>query len=62
MAAVSTNNIDHVKNVAAALAATAAPPAVQAPEGGAGPTAPAPEGGAVPAEAAPAPASQEEGQ
>lgn len=62
MAAVSTNNIDHVKNVAAALAAIAAPPAVQTSEGGAAPTAPAPEGGAVPAEAAPAPASQEEGQ
>lgn len=31
MAAVATNNIDHVKNVAAALAAAAAPPAEQQP-------------------------------
>ncbi|MGN1180101.1 MAG: VanW family protein [Suilimivivens sp.] len=31
MAAISTNNIDHVKNVAAALAAAAAPPAAEAP-------------------------------
>lgn len=31
MAAVATNNIDHVKNVAAALAAGAAPPALDAP-------------------------------
>lgn len=31
MAAVATNNIDHIKNVAAALAAAAAPPADQAP-------------------------------
>ena len=29
MAAISTNNIDHVKNVAAALAAAAAPPAAE---------------------------------
>lgn len=36
MAAISTNNIDHVKNVAAALAAAAAPPA---PEGEAAPPA-----------------------
>lgn len=46
MAAVATNNIDHVKNVAAALAAAAAPPAAETP-------APAPaDGAAVPAEAA----------
>ena len=31
MAAISTNNIDHVKNVAAALAAAAAPPAAEVP-------------------------------
>ena len=31
MAAISTNNIDHVKNVAAALTAAAAPPATEAP-------------------------------
>lgn len=31
MAAISTNNIDHVKNVAAALAAAAAPPAAETP-------------------------------
>ena len=49
MAAVATNNIDHVKNVAAALAAAAAPPAPEAApaEGQAGgtpePPAPAPE-------------------
>lgn len=47
MAAVATNNIDHVKNVAAALAAAAAPPAAEAP-------AQAPAGGAaVPAETSP---------
>ncbi|MDE5908942.1 MAG: VanW family protein [Lachnospiraceae bacterium] len=54
MAAISTNSIDHVKNVAAALAAAAAPPAAEAPaqppaEG----AAPAPAEGAAPA---PAPA------
>ncbi len=48
MAAVATNNIDHVKNVVAALAAAAAPPAVEAP------AAPPAEGAAPPAEAAPA--------
>lgn len=37
MAAVATNNIDHIKNVAAALAAAAAPP----PQGGEAPAAPA---------------------
>lgn len=31
MAAIATNNIDHVKNVVAALAAAAAPPAAEAP-------------------------------
>lgn len=31
MAAIATNNIDHVKNVAAALAAAAAPPAAETP-------------------------------
>ncbi len=31
MAAIATNNIDHVKNVAAALAAAAAPPPAEAP-------------------------------
>ena len=46
MAAIATNSIDHVKNVAAALAAAAAPPAAEVP-------APA-EGAAPPAEAAPA--------
>lgn len=47
MAAISTNNIDHVKNVAAALAAAAAPPAA--------PEAPAAENPAeVPAAEAPA--------
>ena len=44
MAAVATNNIDHVKNVVAALAAAAAPPAVEAP------AAPPAEGAAPPAE------------
>ncbi len=48
MAAVATNNIDHVKNVVAALAAAAAPPAAEAP------AAPPAEGAAPPAEAAPA--------
>lgn len=54
MAAISTNNIDHVKNVAAALAADAAPPATEAP-------APAPVEGetAAPAEAVPAEAPAE---
>ncbi len=47
MAAVATNNIDHVKNVVAALAAAAAPPAAEAP------AAPPAEGAAPPAEAAP---------
>lgn len=47
MAAVATNNIDHVKNVAAALAAAAAPPAAETP-------AQAPvDGAAVPAETSP---------
>lgn len=48
MAAIATNNIDHVKNVAAALAAAAAPPAAEAPAPaeGAAPAAP-------PAEATP---------
>lgn len=47
MAAIGTNNIDHVKNVAAALAAAAAPPAVEAPV-------PVPaEGAALPADTAP---------
>ena len=39
MAAIATNNIDHVKNVVAALAAAAAPPAAEAPA--APPSAPA---------------------
>lgn len=43
MAAISTNSIDHVKDVAAALAAAAAPPAVPEPQ-------------AVPEQAPPAPA------
>ncbi|MCX4352601.1 MAG: VanW family protein [Lachnospiraceae bacterium] len=47
MAAIATNNIDHVKNVVAALAAAAAPPAAEAP------AAPPAEGAAPPAEAAP---------
>lgn len=47
MAAVATNNIDHVKNVAAALAAAAAPPVAETPE-----QAPA-EGAAVPVEGTP---------
>ncbi|RKI90876.1 hypothetical protein D7V94_12210 [Parablautia intestinalis] len=51
MAAVATNNIDHVRSVASALAAGAAPPA--APEG-----APAAAEG-VPAEGAPAPVAPE---
>ncbi len=46
MAAIATNNIDHVKNVVAALAA-AAPPAAEAP------AAPPAEGAAPPAEVAP---------
>lgn len=57
MAAIATNNIDHVKNVAAALAAAAAPPPAEAPatppaEGSAPPTAetPAPPPAEVPAE------------
>ena len=51
MAAIATNNIDHVKNVAAALAAAAAPPAP--PEN---PAAPSQQPEAQPAPAAPAPA------
>ena len=47
MAAIATNNIDHVKNVVAALAAAAAPPAAEAP------AAPPAEGAAPPAEVAP---------
>ena len=47
IAAIATNNIDHVKNVVAALAAAAAPPAAEAP------AAPPAEGAAPPAEAAP---------
>ena len=66
MAAIGTNSIDHVKNVAAALAAAAAPPAegvpIQPPAGGvpvqppAGETQqpPAADPAAPPAEAAPA--------
>lgn len=43
MAAISTNNIDHVKNVAAALAAAAAPPEAPDPQAAApGQTEPAP--------------------
>ncbi len=49
MAAVATNNIDHVKNVAAALAAAAAPPAPETPA-----QAPAADGAmVVPAEGTP---------
>lgn len=59
MAAIATNNIDHVRNVAAALAAAAAPPAEGTPVEGA----PAPAEGtpteAAPAEGAPAPAPVE---
>jgi vancomycin resistance protein YoaR len=47
MAAIATNNIDHVKNVVAALAAAAAPPAAEAP------AAPPAEGASPPAEVAP---------
>lgn len=47
MAAIATNNIDHVKNVVAALAAAAAPPAAEAP------AAPPAEGAAPPVEVAP---------
>lgn len=48
MAAVATNNIDHVKNVAAALAAAAAPPAAETPA-----QAPVDGAAAVPAETSP---------
>lgn len=47
MAAVATNNIDHVKNVAAALAAAAPPPGAEAP------AQPPAEAAAPPAEAVP---------
>lgn len=47
MAAIATNNIDHVKNVATALAAAAAPPAAEAP------AQPPAEGAAPPAETVP---------
>lgn len=53
MAAISTNNIDHVKNVAAALAAAAAPPADPAAAPPASDPAAAP-----PAQPAPAPAPE----
>lgn len=62
MAAVATNNIDHVKNVAAALAAAAAPPAAQTPEGGTAPAASTPESGVAPAAAESIQAPAEEGQ
>ena len=52
MAAISTNNIDHVKNVAAALAAAAAPPADTTP--GQAPPAAAAEPAEIPAAEAPA--------
>ena len=65
MEAVATNNIDHVKGVAAALAATAAPPAetpsAPAPEQQAAPPAaeqPAPEQPAPSAEEQPAPVTE----
>lgn len=48
MAAIATNNIDHVKNVAAALAAAAAPPAAETPA-----QAPTEGAAAVPAESTP---------
>ena len=54
MEAVATNNIDHVKGVAAALAATASPPAET-------PSAPAPEQQAAPPAAEqPAPSAEEQ--
>lgn len=52
MAAIATNNIDHVKNVAAALAAAAAPPAEGAPQ--------QPDGTPIQTPAQPAPAPQPE--
>lgn len=55
MAAIATNNIDHVRNVATALAAGAAPPAEGAPAEGA----PVPAEG-TPAGEAPAPAAPEQ--
>lgn len=69
MAAISTNSIDHVKNVAAALAAGEVPPPTEVPidpatgqpiAGGAVPADPAAAGGAVPAEPAPAETVPEE--
>lgn len=57
MAAVATNNIDHIKGVATALAAGQAPPAAEAPADGTVP----PVDGAAPVEAAP-PAEQPAGE
>ena len=53
MAAISTNNIDHVKNVAAALKAAAAPPAAPDPQTATPEQAP-PAPAEIPAEEAPA--------
>ena len=65
MAAISTNSIDHVKNVAAALAAGETPPPTEVPidpatgQPIAGAVVPAdPAAGAAPAEAVPAPAEE----
>ena len=54
MAAIATNNIDHVKNVAAALAAGTAPPPSEVPA--------APDAGAPPADPAAQPPAQPEAQ
>ncbi|MCI8923210.1 MAG: hypothetical protein HFI45_04290 [Lachnospiraceae bacterium] len=54
MAAIATNNIDHVKNVAAALAAGTAPPPSEVPA--------APDAGAPPADPAAQPPDQPEAQ
>lgn len=53
MAAIATNNIDHVKNVATALAAGEAPPPSEAP------AEPAPDAGTPPADPAAAPPAQQ---